>query len=362
MRTTLLDFPLPIIQAPMAGVSTPALAAAVSNAGGLGSLGVGASTAEAVHLMIEETYSLTDKPFNVNVFCHSSDRRDASRDRMWLDYLAPYFEEFGVEEPKFLNEIYKSFLDDDNVFREILSLKPAYVSFHFGLPSADQLSALRDAGIKTLATATSLEEAAQIEAAGIDGIIAQGIEAGGHRGMFDPDMPDECLSTAVLVRLLVRKTRLPVIAAGGIMDGYGIKAALDLGAIAAQLGTAFILCPESAANTHYRTILKSSRASMTRLTSVFSGRPARGIVNRLISESEKAGKPVTADYPFAYDAAKQLNSIAAKHDNFEFAACWAGQGVALARELPAAELVRLLAKELNKASDGNVFPVKNLSI
>lgn len=335
----------PIIQAPMAGVSTPALASAVSNAGGLGSLGVGASTAGQAEAMIVETLGLTDRPFNVNLFCHAPAVRNAARDAAWLRHLAPLFAEFGSTAPTKLDEIYKSFLADDEMFQMLLERRPAIVSFHFGLPPADRIDALRRAGIRTMATATSPKEAAAIEAAGIDAIVAQGIEAGGHRGLFDPEAVDERLSTAVLVRLLVSRTTLPVIAAGGIMDGHGIRAMLDLGAVAAQLGTAFVLCPQSAANAGYRQILKSERATATRLTPVLSGRPARGIVNRLIAYGEAVGSPPPAAYPFAYDAAKQLNAAAAKQGSQEFAAHWAGQGAPLARELPAQELVRTLLRE-----------------
>lgn len=346
---SLFDLSLPIIQAPMAGVSTPGLAAAVCNAGGLGSLGLGACNAAQSRSMIEQTQGLTNKPFNVNVFCHASGKRDIGRDKAWLKYLKPYFAELDITTPEALNEIYKSFLEDEDLFKTILSLSPAYISFHFGLPSGEQLEAIRQAGITTLATATNLQEAALIEAAGIDIIVAQGVEAGGHRGLFDTEAIDERLSTAVLVRLLVSQTKLPVVAAGGIMDGYAIRAALDLGAVAAQLGTAFILCPESAAHGYYRKDLKSEKAFKTRLTSALSGRLARGIVNRFILESEREGTPASADYPFAYDAAKQLNAAAIKQGNSDFSAYWAGQGAPLARELPAEQLIQVLAEEMRKA-------------
>ncbi|MBB3811380.1 NAD(P)H-dependent flavin oxidoreductase [Pseudochelatococcus contaminans] len=346
------DFPgtrLPIIQAPMAGVSTPALAAAVSNAGGLGSLGIGASTVAQARQAIRETRALTDLPFNVNVFCHEAARRDVEREAAWTKHLAPLFAEFGVDAPAALDEIYKTFLTDEEAFRLLLDERPAIVSFHFGLPAPGKIAALREAGIKMLATATNLAEARAIEVAGIDGIVAQGIEAGGHRGMFDPEAVDERLSTSVLVRLLATRINLPVIAAGGIMDGAGIRAALDLGAVAAQLGTAFVLCPESAANAAYREKLKSERASVTRLTPVLSGRPARGIVNRFIAYCEEPDSPPIAAYPVAYDITKQLNAAAEKSGNHEFAAHWAGQGAPLARELPAAQLVETLVRELEAA-------------
>jgi len=339
----------PIIQAPMAGVSTPRLAAEVSNAGGLGSIGIGASTAAQARQMIDETFALTSKPFNVNVFCHAPAHRDATREAAWLQYLAPLFAEAGIEVPTSLDEIYKSFIEDDDMLQVLLDLRPAVVSFHFGLPSRDRIQALHQAGIKTLATATDLNEALQIEQAGVHAIVAQGIEAGGHRGMFDPEAVDQRLSTSVLVRLLARRSKLPIIAAGGIMDGQGIKAALDLGAVAAQMGTAFILCPESSANASYRENLKSERAAVTQLTAALSGRPARGMVNRLIAHGEAPGSPGPADYPLAYDAAKQLSAAAVKRGNNEFAAQWAGQGALLARELPARELVQRLVEEWRDA-------------
>lgn len=336
----------PIIQAPMAGTSTPQLAAAVSNAGGLGSLGIASVSVEQARQAILDTRALTDRPFNVNVFCHQPGQQDPAREAAWLAHLAPLFAEVGAELPTGLNEIYKSFLADDEAFEMLLEQRPAVVSFHFGLPKASQIRALHDAGVFLLATATSLQEAQQIEQAGIDAIVAQGIEAGGHRGMFDPDAPDERLSTAVLVRLLARRTSLPIIAAGGIMDGRGIKAMLELGAVAAQLGTAFVSCPESAANGSYRKNLLSERAGSTRLTAALSGRPARGMVNRFIRFAEAAGSPPPAPYPMAYDAAKQLNTAAGKQGNFEFAAQWAGQGAPLSRAMPAAQLLATLVEEM----------------
>lgn len=219
----------PILQAPMAGVATPALAAAVSEAGGLGGLGLGASSLPQAQQTIEATQALTKRPFQVNVFCHAPARRDADREAAWIRHLAPLFAPLGAQPPTALAEIYPSFLGDEAAFPMLLALRPAVVSFHFGLPPVAQIQALRSAGIVTLATATRLEEAQRIEAAGVDGVVAQGIEADGHRGMFDPDASDEALSTAVLVRLLVRRLSCSVVAAGGVMDGRGIRAMLDLG-------------------------------------------------------------------------------------------------------------------------------------
>ena len=336
----------PIIQAPMAGVSTPRMAAAVSNAGGLGSLAIGAGTVAQARQMIADTRALTDRPFNVNVFCHAPAARDARREAAWLAHLAPLFAELGAPVPVALAEIYHTFLGNEAAFALLLEQRPAVVSFHFGLPARQQIAALRQAGVCTMATATSVREAMLIEQAGVDVIVAQGVEAGGHRGVFDPQAPDERHSTSVLLRLLAGRTTLPLIAAGGIMDGQGIRAALDLGAVAAQLGTAFVLCPESSANAGYRANLQSARAASTRLTSVLSGRLARGMVNRLIEHGEAPGSPPPADYPVAYDAAKQLNALASRHGDSEFAAQWAGQGAPLAREMGVAQLVAALLREM----------------
>ena len=341
-----LGIQAPIIQAPMAGVATPELAAAVSNAGALGSLGIATSTAAQAKQMIEATRAKTTQPFNVNLFCHAPAPRDTQREAAWLAYIAPLFAELGTAPPAALNEIYETFHTNDDMFNMLLEQRPPVVSFHFGLPAPDKLRALKNAGMFTLATATNPQEAALIEQAGIDAIIAQGIEAGGHRGMFDTEAVDERLSTAVLVRQLAQQTALPIIAAGGIMDGSGIKAMLHLGAAAAQMGTAFILCPESAANASYRDSLKSERASRTQLTAALSGRPARGMVNRYIEFCSKVGAPRPAAYPMAYDANKHLSASAAAQGRHEFTAQWAGQGAPLARELPAAELVKALVKEI----------------
>ena len=342
-----LGIQLPLIQAPMAGVATPELAAAVSAAGALGSLGIGPSSLEQAREMIRQTRALTSLPFNINLFCHAPAQPDATRDAAWLAHLQPLFDELGLAPPAALKVGYPSFLEHPAMLQMLLEERPAVVSFHFGLPPQEWIKALRDASICLLATATKLQEAVRIERAGLDGIVAQGIEAGGHRGMFDADAPDEQWSTAVLVRQLVHSCSLPVIAAGGIMDGQGIRAMLDLGAVAAQLGTAFILCPESSATPGYRQVLNSARAQHTRLTAGISGRPARGMLNRLIEHVEAAGHPPHAGYPMTYDAAKQLNAAASQQGNHEFAAHWAGMGAPLARELPAAELVAELMRELS---------------
>lgn len=341
-----LGLSIPLVQAPMAGVSTPALAAAVSNEGALGSIGVGATDAAGARKMIEELRSLTNRAFNVNLFVHGSAKPDPKREAAWLEWLAPLFAEFKAEPPKALRTIYKSFADDPDMQAMLLEMVPPVVSFHFGLPTADAIAALRGRGILLLATATSLKEARAIEAAGVDVIVAQGIEAGGHRGVFDPTAPDDALGTVALTRLLVRETSLPVIAAGGIMDGAGIAAVLDLGAVAAQLGTAFIACPESAADEAYRAALTGPGAYHTSLTPLISGRPARALANRFTALANAVADRPPPDYPIAYDAGKALHAAAKAQGEHGFGAQWAGQGAPLARAMPAARLVEALRTEL----------------
>jgi len=341
---SLLNIELPIIQSPMVGVSTPKLAAAVSNAGALGSIGIGASNAEQARAMIRETAALTDKPFNVNLFCHQPAVTDAAREAEWLKFLTPFFAEFDAQPPAALREIYTSFVEDAESLQVLLEEKPAVVSFHFGLPPQRAINALKGAGIILLCSVTNLAEAQQAEQAGVHALVAQGFEAGGHRGVFDPAQDNE-MGTFALVRVLSEACQLPVIAAGGIMDGAGIRAVMQLGANAAQLGTAFILCPESSANAAYREALKGPRAHQTEVTSLISGRAARGMVNRNFRDFD-IGRAALPDYPIAYDANKALNAAAATKGNTDFAVQWAGQGAPLARELPAAALIKLLAAEL----------------
>lgn len=345
----LLGIDWPIVQAPMAGTSTPEMAAAVSNTGGLGSLGVGAMTAKAAGDAIAAFRARSTRSLNVNVFCHRPAEPDPAREAAWLARLRPEFEAVKSAPPAAIGEIYKSFLVDEAMFSTILAAKPKAVSFHFGLPSDAWMRALKDAGIVLLGTATSLAEARTSIAAGVQIIVAQGYEAGGHRGIFDPDGPDDRLGTFALTRLLARKLDVPVIAAGGIMDGQGIAAALRLGAGAAQLGTAFVAADESAADAGYRAALFSEAAHHTVMTRAISGRPARCLANRFTALGAKAGAGDVPSYPIAYDAGKALNAAAKASGEAGYGAQWAGQGAPLARALPAGKLVAALAAELNAA-------------
>lgn len=343
-----LGISLPIIQAPMAGVSTPLMAAKVSNAGGLGSIGVGAADVETARRMIAAVRSASSGPFNVNVFCHRPAFADAAREAAWLQRLAPEFARWGAVPPTRLREIYTSFVEDDAMLAMLLDERPRVVSCHFGLPSAARIAALRKAGIVLLATATNLKEARLIAAAGIDAVIAQGFEAGGHRGMFDSQATDDCLGTMALTRLLVRDLDIPVIAAGGIMDGAGIAASLMLGASAAQLGTAFVGCPESSADEGYRRALRD-KSAQTVMTKAISGRPARCLANRFTAIGNEAGDERIPEYPIAYDAGKALNAAAKIRGESGYGAHWAGQGANLARNLPTADLMAQLQSELDQA-------------
>lgn len=345
--TQWLGIEQPIIQAPMLGVSTPQLAAAVSNGGGLGSISVAASTAQQARAQIGEVRALTARPFNVNLFCHRPMASSPAAQARWLEHLRPFFAEFGATPPSELRDIYRSFVSDPAMQAMLLEERPAVVSFHFGLPEPAWIAALQQAGIRVLACVTSLAEAELAQAAGVNGLVAQGVEAGGHRGLFLPEQGDPGIGTLALVRLLVQRGTLPVIAAGGIMDGAGIRAALALGALAVQMGTAFVLCPESAANAAYRAALKGERAYRTQITTAMSGRPARGLPNRIFSEVGGPDAPALPGYSYTYDATKALQAVAAAQGCHDFAAQWAGQGAPLARELPAAELLAVLVAELH---------------
>jgi nitronate monooxygenase len=341
-----LGIDLPIIQAPMAGVASPRLAAAVANAGALGSMGFGATNAEGARRMIAEFRERSNRPLHVNVFCHRPAQPDSAVEAAWLERLRPHFERFNAVGPPTLKALYRSFLEDDSMLAALVEARPRIVSFHFGLPPAGHMRALREAGVVLVASATNLADARAAVEAGVHAVIAQGFEAGGHRGVLDPDAQDTCLGTLALTRILARQLAVPVIAAGGIMDGAGIAAALRLGASAAQLGTAFIACPESDADAGYRAALLSEAANHTVMTRAISGRPARGLRNRLTELGAEIPPQQIPDYPIAYDAAKALNAAAKAAQETGYGAHWAGQGAPLARSLPAAELVAELVKEM----------------
>jgi nitronate monooxygenase len=338
----LLGIDLPIVQAPMAGISTPALAAAVGEAGGLGSIALGASTAEQAAEAMAAVRAATGRPFAANVFAHAAPRPDPDADAAWLARLRPYFAEFGAEPPAALRVIYRSFDDDPDMLAALLQAKPPVVSVHFGPPGAAAAAAIKGYGGRLLASATTVEEALACERAGADAVVAQGFEAGGHRGTFGP--ADEEIGTLALVPQVVDAVSIPVVAAGGIADGRGIAAALALGAEAVQLGTAYVACPEAATPQAYRELLADPRSRHTAVTAAISGRRARTVVNRFARELGPA-EGEAPDYPIAYDAGKALAAAASRAGSADFAAMWAGQHVVRGRALPAGELTLRLMDE-----------------
>ncbi|MDB6144259.1 MAG: Nitronate monooxygenase [Pseudomonas sp.] len=345
----LLDIQLPIIQAPMAGISSPAMAAAVIKAGGLGSIGVGATNAAGARAMIHAVRELSSGSLNVNLFCHQPAGADEVVEAAWLDKLRPLFTQYGAQPPVALTEIYRSFVEDDDMLAMLIEEKPKVVSFHFGLPAPERIRALRDAGIVLLGSATSLAEARVLAEGGVQGIVAQGYEAGGHRGVFDIHAQDACLGTLALTRLIARHIDLPVIAAGGIMDGAGIAAVLNLGAAAAQLGTAFVTCDESSADAGYRAALFSDAAHHTTMTRAISGRLARSLSNDFTRWGADVSINQVPAYPIAYDAGKALNAAAKAAKHTGYGAQWAGQGAPLARAMSVAALMAVLVQEMNEA-------------
>ena len=340
----LLGIKHPILLAPMAGVSTPQLAAEVSNQGGLGSLGLGANSIESARKQILETLALTEKPFQLNFFCHEPANLNMSLNHAWTENIKHHFEKFAATAPTELKCIYPSFLDNDDFLNLCLETLPKAVSFHFGIPHEYQIQQLKAVGIVTMVSATNLAEALIIQEAGIDIIIAQGIEAGGHRGIFNPNI-DAAIKTADLVQLIKQHCTLPVIAAGGIMNGQQAKAMLKIGADAVQLGTAFVQCKSSNANAAYRKALFNQ--PLTQITSSISGRPARGLINLWHTIVDHPDRPSVAPYPYAYDLAKQLNTLAVKNGEVDYGAFWAGSNVSQIRELEAQDLMNQLVVEMN---------------
>lgn len=328
----------PIVQAPMAGAQGSALAIAVSEAGGLGSLPCALLTRDQVRNEVNVIRQRTGKPFNVNFFCHQPPQPDPAREARWVERLAGYRRELGVEQPT-LPMGREAF--DDAACALVEELRPPVVSFHFGLPEK-LLDRVKATGARIISSATTVEEARWLEARGVDAIIAQGAEAGGHRGIFLGDDVASQPGTFALVPQVVDAVRVPVIAAGGIGDARGIVAALALGAAAVQIGTAYLLTPESTISTIYRAQLESAREDQTVLTNVFTGRPARGIANRIVREVG----PMSADapaFPVALNATLPLRLKAEAAGSGEFTSLWSGQAPRFARAAPAADLTREIA-------------------
>jgi nitronate monooxygenase len=347
---SLLEIDLPIIQAPMAGADSPELASAVSAAGGLGSLACAMRSPAEIETAVHAIRARTERPFSLNFFCHAPPRSDAERSRVWLERLARYYDEFGVPAPPApapgasLPSARQPF--DDALCELVVALRPPVVSFHFGLPSEAMLSRLRAAGCRVLCSATTPEEAIWLQGRGVDAVIAQGVEAGGHRGVFIEDWRAGSgqIGTMALVPQIVDAVEVPVIAAGGIADGRAIAACFALGAAGVQIGTAFLFCPESTLSGLHRAALEQARADATVLTNVFTGRPARALANRMTRELGPIATEAP-EFPVPAAAAVPLRQAAEATGSADFTPLWSGQAAALGRALPAFELTRLLADE-----------------
>jgi nitronate monooxygenase len=338
----LLGVSLPIIQAPMAGVQGSALAVAVSNAGGLGSLPCAMLGLDAMRQELAAIKAQTPNPVNVNFFCHTQPEPSAERETLWRAALSPYFAEFGIDPDAVPAGPGRSPFSRD-VAEAMGELRPAVVSFHFGLPSEDLLARVRSWGAKILSSATTVDEARWLEAHGADAIIAQGLEAGGHRGIFLSEDLNTQVGTFALVPQIVQAVNVPVIAAGGISDAKGVAAAMALGAAGVQVGTAYLLCSETTTSTVHREALKSEAARLTALTNLFSGRPARGILNRIMRELGPISAVAPA-FPLAASAIAPLRAKAESLGNGDFSPLWAGQNATGCKEISAGLLTRELAR------------------
>lgn len=345
--TQLINTQYPLIQAPMAGVQGWELAAAVSSAGGLGSVPCAMLTPEGVESSVKAFCEHTSGPINLNFFSHSQAEPDTAVQQAWLDRFLPYYEELEVALPD--GPTGPGRQPFNQAMADVVSrVKPEVVSFHFGLPEACLLEQVRACGAKILSSATTVEEALWLEAQGADAIIAQGLEAGGHRGMFLSEDITQQSGTMALLPQIVNAVSVPVIAAGAIADAAGVAAAMALGAAGVQVGTAYLLCDEATTSAVHRSALQSDAATHTVLTNLFSGRPARGIVNRMIRDLG----PMDEDaphFPLATAASAPLRAVAEARGSGDFTPLWAGQNVSGCRAVPAAEITAALAQGFKRA-------------
>jgi nitronate monooxygenase len=339
----LLRIEHPIIQAPMAGAMDFELAAAVSEAGGLGSLPAAMLTPDQLRDQITQFRSSTRKPLNVNFFCHVPPKPDAAREARWREQLAPYYREYGLDPTAATPFAVRAPFNEAfcNVVEET---RPEVVSFHFGLPSPELMGRVKAIGAAILSSATHVGEARWLAERGVDAIIAQGLEAGGHRGIFLTDKLEGQVGIFALTPQIVDVVDVPVIAAGGVGDARGIVAALALGAAGVQIGTAYLFCPEAKISAPHRAALRGARDDATALTNLMSGRPARGIVNRVMRELGPISE-VAPEFPLATGALAPLRAAAEASGSGDFSPLWAGQAAGLGRSLPASELTGLLSAE-----------------
>jgi nitronate monooxygenase len=333
----------PILLAPMAGPGTAELCIAVSEAGGLGGLACAMLAPEQIEAEVLGIRERTSQPFNLNFFCHKAPVPNPERDAAWKLRLEPYYRELGLDPNAAIAVPARTPFSD--IHCELLEkLKPAVASFHFGLPEARLLSRVKAAGCMVLSSATTVAEARWLEAHGVDAVIAQGAEAGGHRGIFLSEDIASQAGTFALVPQIVDAVRVPVIAAGGIGDARGIVAALALGASAVQIGTAYLFCPEAAVSAPHARALREARDDGTKLTNVFTGRPARSLVNRAVAELGPLAAEAPA-FPTASAAWVPLRAKAESAGSGDFSPLWAGQAAALGCGMPAGELTRKFASD-----------------
>lgn len=341
--TDLLEIELPIVQAPMAGAQDAALAAAVSAAGGLGSQPCAMLSADGIRAEVAAIRAATDRPFNLNFFCHAPSDPDADAQAAWKARLGDYYVELGLDPEMEVSAPNRA--PFDAAMADLVDeLGPPVVSFHFGLPGEELLERVQATGAAVISSATTVAEARWLEDRGVDAIIAQGAEAGGHRGMFLTRAVASQVGTFALVPQVVDAVSVPVIAAGGIADGRGIAAAFALGAAAVQVGTAYLLTPEARISDLHRAALAHGNADETALTNVFSGRPARGLVNRVVREVGPLA-PEAPPFPTAGGALAPLKAKAEQGDSPDFSSLWSGQAMTLARAEPAATVTSRLAAE-----------------
>src|SRR4051812_30477622 len=325
----------------MAGVQGSAMAIAVSNAGGLGSLPAAMLAPDRLRDEIAAIAAHTSRPYNVNFFCHAPPAPDEAREDRWRDLLAPYYRELDLD-PRNIQAGSGRAPFDHSVADVVAPFKPAVVSFHFGLRSKELLDRVRQWGAAIVSSATTIDEARWLEAQGVDAIVAQGLEAGGHRGMFLSDDLTTQVGTMALLPQIVNAVRVPVIAAGAISDARSVAAAMALGAAGVQVGTAYLLCPEATTSALHRAALKSDAARHTALTNVFTGRPARGIMNRLMRELGPLSS-IAPGFPLAAAGVAALRAKAESLGLPDFSPLWSGENASGCREIPAADLTRELS-------------------
>lgn len=350
----LIGVDLPIIQAPMAGAGGSAMAIAACEAGGLGSLPCAMLSTDKVRAEIGVIRQRTEKPINVNFFCHTPAPPDPAAEAGWKAHLADYYDELGMDPSVSAPSVNRAPFDEE-MCGIVEDLKPEVVSFHFGLPAPALLDRVKASGCRVMSSATTVEEARWLEAHGCDVIIAQGAEAGGHRGMFLTDDVASQVGTMALTPQIVDAVRVPVIAAGGIGDGRGIAAAFALGAAGAQIGTAYLFTPESLVGDLHRAALKSARDDQTALTNLFSGRPARGLLNRIMREKGPMSD-MTPPFPTAGGALAPLKAKAEADGVVDFSSLWSGQAASLGHEVDAGDLTLRLCEDAARRLKAMALP------